>query len=230
MIHFCIITLGCADLVELTLASIKKYAGDCVGDVGTLPTDTTDPAMHGRAIDLWRARHGPVADDDIVVIMDPDVAILYETWRTELDRAFVNPQVGIWGAGSREDFGPRVHASMMAIRGKLWNYSLDIPAYTFVPKGDGAWRDTGGRFCCEATCDWWLLKPVERDVDWHGFSAWCSWEAPKNPTYRWQFWPERAMWTHLGGGSHSDPTRLTCLQRIHRWRAICERERFKRLV
>ena len=129
MIHFCIITLGCADLVELALASIKKYAGDCVGDVGTLPADTTDPAMHGRAIDLWRARHGPVADNDIVVIMDPDVVILYETWRMELDRAFANPQVGIWGAGSTEDFGPRVHASMMAIRGEVWN-TLDR---SFVP-------------------------------------------------------------------------------------------------
>ena len=221
MIHFCIITLGCADLVELALASIKKYAGDCVGDVGTLPADTTDPAMHGRAIDLWRARHGPVADNDIVVIMDPDVVILSHWWRLEMDAAFSNLRVGIWGAGSREDFGPRVHASMMAIRGKLWNYSLDIPAYTFVPKGDGAWRDTGGRFCCEATCDWWLLKPVERGRDWLGeFSCW------RETTYQ----TGAPMWTHLGGGSHSDPSRLTWPQRIRRWRAIRERERFKRVV
>src|SRR3990167_6619637 len=133
MLHFCIITLGCEDLVELALASIKKYAGDCVGDVGTLPADTTDPAMHGRAIDLWRARHGPVADDDLVVVMDPDVVILSVWWRIEMERAFRPDQIGIWGAGSAEDFGPRVHVSMMAIRGKLWNALLPV---SFVPGND----------------------------------------------------------------------------------------------
>ena len=215
MIHFCIITLGCADLVELALASIKKYAGDCVGDVGTLPADTTDPAMHGRAIDLWRARHGPVADNDIVVIMDPDVVILSDEWRREMIATFSNPRIGIWGAGSAEDFGSRVHASMMAIRGKLWN---KLPV-TFAPGNDPEWRDTGGNYCKWATWGDWILKPIERGADWHGFSAWKS--------YRW---PPVPLWAHLGGGSHSDPTRLTWLQRVRRRQAIRERERFKRVV
>ena len=219
MIHFCIITLGCADLVELALASIKKYAGNCVGDVGTLPADTTDPVMHGRAIDLWRARHGPVADDDIVVIMDPDVVILSGGWRREMESAFSDPRIGIWGAGSAEDFGPRVHASMMAIRGKLWN---ELPV-TFTPGNDKNWRDTGGNYCKWATWGNWVLKPIERGLDWHEFSAW-GWCYGSQTNWC------KPAWVHLGGGSHSDPTRLTWLQRMRRWRAIRERERFKRLV
>ncbi len=222
MLHFCIITLGCADLVELALASIKKYAGDCVGDVGTLPMNTTDPAMHGRAIDLWRERRNLIADHDTVVIMDPDVVILSDWWRREMESAFSDPRVGIWGAGSAEDFGPRVHPSMMVIRGKLWN---ELPV-TFVPGDDKDWSDAGGHYCKWATWGgWggWTLKPIERGADWHGFSAW-GWCCGAQSEFC------KPMWVHLGGGSHSDAARMTWLQRMRRWRAIRERERFKRLV
>jgi hypothetical protein len=242
----------------VALQSIHRYAGTCRTDIVDLPPATTDPRAHGAAIDEWRRdQAGQVQDTDTVVIMDPDVALLSEWWRRELDHVLLdeNPgNVGIWGAGSAEDFGPRVHASMMAIRGRLWNFSQA----TFLPIGTGPWRDTGGFYCEQAVNLGWKVKPVERGKDWKWeYSAWYP--TPLNeggapfygmgpshvcencgaPWHRecgacaaeWDH-PCRLtpMWTHLGGGSHSDPARMTWLQRIKRWKAVQQREEFKRLV
>ncbi len=211
MIHFLLVTLGSRDLIELALASIDKYAGECEADIVDLPKDTTDPAAHGRAIDFWRHRQKiGIRDTDLVAIMDPDCALLSEWWRREVDAAFVDSQVGIWGAGNAAAWGPRVHASMMVIRGQLFNNY----EYSFIPQSaDPRWRDTGGNYCRLASGAWKII-PVEQAHDWHGFSAWGS-------------------WTHLGGGSHSDVTRMTWKQRYlvpWRRRAIWKRKRFKRAV
>ena len=218
MIHFLLVTLGGRDLVELALASIDKYAGECEVDLVDLPKDTTDPWAHGRAIDFWRQRQKVgIRDSDLVAIMDPDCVILSEWWRKEVDQAFSDPTVGIWGAGSQKDWGPRVHASMMVIRGKLFNNY----EYSFMPQSlDTRWRDTGGNYCRLASGAWKVM-PVERGPDWHRFSAW------------WYGDSHAPLWTHLGGGSHSDVTRMTWKQRYFvpwRRRAIWERERFKRVV
>jgi len=223
MIHFCIVTLGSDDLVALALRSIEKYVST-PHSVTTihLPLDTDDPAAHGRAIDEWRRQtKGLVWANDIVVVMDPDVAILSGWWEKELLNAFSDLQVGIWGAGSKEDFGPRVHASMMAIRGRLWNTSKKSFIPTDSTHHPREWRDTGGLYCQNAVDNQWALKPVERRPDdWEGYSCWAMPNTGGSVL----------LWTHLGGGSHSDVTRMTWYQRIRRYQAIRERERWKRLV
>lgn len=225
MIHVCMVTLGGRDLVELAIASLNKYAGDDVSlDIVDLPKDTTDPWAHGRAIDFWRQRQKVgIRDSDLVAIMDPDCVLLEATWRREVDRVMSDENdgnVGIWGAGASEDWGPRVHASMMVIRGKLFNNY----EYSFMPQSlDSRWRDTGGNYCRLAAGAGWRVVPAERGVDWNGFSCWRH----SLPLTLVTDYP---LWTHLGGGSHSDPTRMTPWQRIKRWRAVQRRERFKALV
>src|SRR3990167_2429162 len=118
MIHFLIVQLGSQDLMTVALASIERFAGPCNVDIVKLSEGTTDPRAHGQAIDDWRLyQQITVMDKDVVVVMDPDVILLSEWWRVELDRAFADPHVGIWGAGNQRAWGPRVHAHMMAIRG-----------------------------------------------------------------------------------------------------------------
>ena len=237
MIHVLIVALGSRDLIDLARRSLHRYAHDVTTHVEELPATTNDPRAHGAAIDRWRdamrdpdimSWRGPIRDTDTVVIMDPDVAILSEWWLREMIRVLYdeNPgDVGIWGAGSAEDFGPRVHASMMAIRGTLWNTSQA----TFLPIGTGPWRDTGGFYCEQAMKLGWKVVPVERGSDWNRFSAW--WKIGSKYGDLANGIEERGpMWTHLGGGSHSDPTRMTWWQRIKRRRAVRERERFKAAV
>ena len=224
MIHFLLVTLGGRDLVELAVASIDKYAGECEVDLVDLPKDTTDPWAHGRAIDFWRQRQKVgIHDSDLVAIMDPDCVLLSEWWRREVDRVFSDPTVGIWGAGSFKDWGPRVHASMMVIRGKLFNNY----EYSFMPQSlDARWRDTGGNYCRLAQGAGWQIRQVPRGDDWQGFSCWRHMDNLALVT-------DFPLWTHLGGGSHSDVTRMTWKQRYlvpWRRRAIWERERFKRVV
>lgn len=214
MIHFLLVTLGGEDLLALALASIDRYAGDCEVDIVRLPADTTDPFAHGHAIDFWRERQKfGVKDTDAVCIMDPDVVILSEWWRREVDRVLFDENdgsVGIWGAGSAEDYGPRIHASMMVIRGRLFNDLIRSFAPCLDPR-EREWRDTGGLYCMWAKDAGWRLNPVERGQDWHGFAAWGT-------------------WTHLGGGSHSDPTRMTTWQRLRQWKAIARRRTFIKAV
>ena len=207
MIHFLIVTLGCRDLLELAVASIDKYAGECMLDIVDLPADTTDPVAHGRAIDFWRQRQKiGIRDTDLVCVMDPDVILLNSGWRAAVDTVFMDHTVGIWGAGMTEDFGPRVHASLMVIRGLVFN----TYEYSFVPvNGDPRWRDTGGNYCRLVAGSGWRVVPKQRGLDWHGVSAW-------------------GLWAHLGGGSHSDWARLTWRQRLCRWPAIRQRWAFMR--
>ena len=236
MIHVLIVALGSHDLVDLARQSFHHYtqAHSVTSHVEELPLNTNDSRAHGAAIDRWRDTlrepqilgwRGPVWDSDIVVIMDPDVAILSEWWLREMERVLLdeNPgDVGIWGAGSAEDFGPRVHASMMAIRGRLWNFSQA----TFLPIGTGPWRDTGGFYCEQAVKLGWKVVPVERGADWGDFSCWRM--QRRHDVAKPGL--DSPIWTHLGGGSHSDPTRMTWWQRIKRRRAVRERERFKAAV
>lgn len=223
MLHILVCALGGDDLLDVCLASVAKYAGsDYRLHVRYVPTDSTDPADHGRTINLWRQQQ-PVSNEDIVALMDPDCVLLSDWWRREMERAFALVSAGVWGAGSKEDFGPRVHASMMCVRGWLWNQ----PTFGFTPCPDPrerTWRDTGGLFCLSAVEAGWRVLPVERGEDWHGASAyWPS-------LYRNRLWDhchERGpMWSHLGGGTHSDPTRLTWLQRLHRYKQIKQRHRW----
>ena len=214
MIHFCIVTLGGRDLVRLCQASLKKYSGfETRWSFPSLsqwtPFDTTD---HGLMLDHWRTEmKGLIRDIDLVVIMDPDCVLLVFRWRHEIDRVFKDSTIGIWGAGSTEDFGPRVHASMMVIRGELWN-TLDRSFTPCTDPREQTWRDTGGLYCMFAKAAGWQLKPIERGPDWHGVSAWWSGSTP--------------LWAHLGGGTWSDPTRMTWWQRIRRRKAIQQRRRF----
>ena len=127
--HFVVCALGEQDLLEACITSIDTFGGDSTLDVIKLPDDTTDPAAHGRAFDQWRVAHRVMPPGDVIVLMDPDCALLSHGWRRELERAMALPEVGIWGAGSTKDYGPRVHASLCAIRGDLWNTS----AATFLP-------------------------------------------------------------------------------------------------
>lgn len=226
IIHFLIVQLGGQDLVDLALASIAKYAPTSTVNVVPLPLTITDPAAHGRAIDQWRETYqGPVLDSDVVVLMDPDVVILSEQWRVKLDHAFADDMhIGIWGAGAAEDFGPRVHASMMAIRGKVWN----TIKRSFTPCRDPRereWRDTGGLYCLWATDAGWPVEPLERGPDWHGASAWWGMKWHTAPTIAGMYnWREPVpLWSHLGGSSHSDPTRMTWWQRVKRVRQIRRR-------
>ena len=215
MICICMVTLGGKDLVRLASRSIRRYVESCALWERP-PVDPVDANSHGRAIDAWREEtRGQIRSDDIVVIMDPDCAILSPRWVTMMEAAILRDGIGIWGAGSIQDFGPRVHASMLAVNGRLWN---EIPAATFVPSTrlETRWRDTGGLYCRIAQIKGWKLRPVERGPDWNGFSAWWDGGTP--------------LWTHLGGGTHSDPTRMTWAQRAWRWRAVRERQRFIRCV
>lgn len=218
--HFVICALGSADLLRLAVASIHKFAGESTLDIVTLSDKAVgDAHAHGRALDQWRDSHEreQVSNDDVVVIMDPDAVILSLQWRKEMEATFtLMPKVGIWGAGCREDFGLRVHPSMMAIRGTLFNTS----SASFKPysrKGDRDWRDTAGWYCKVARDKGWRLWREERALghDWHGAAAWCHWRAPNVP-----------MWVHLGGGTWSDPARLTWWQRQRRRQAIKTRRRF----
>ena len=200
MIHFLLCTLGSPDLVELVLRSIDRYAGECVVDLVKLPDETTSPLAHGQAIDFWRDRQKiGVRDNDIVIILDPDSVLLSDYFRVELDAAFSDPAIGIWGAGSAQDWGPRIHASMMAIRGCVFTTLQKSFAPCPDPR-EQAWRDTGGLYCMWAQAAGWALQPVERGPDWGGASAW--WDGALVP-----------LWAHLGGGTHSDVTRMTWKQR-----------------
>ena len=216
MIHFCLVTLGSKDLLTLALASIDKYAGDCNVDIiNNEPNYAKGSWAHGDALDHWRrSQKLGIKDTDIVVIMDPDVVILSKWWREEVESAFRQPSVGIWGAGARDDFGPRVHASMMCIRGQVFN---DMDA-TFQPVMQGDWRDTGGAYCRMASVTGWRVVPLERGKDWNGSSAW--WKPEPSP-----YW-NIPLWAHLGGGTHSDPTRLTRWERIKHFREISRRKHF----
>jgi hypothetical protein len=100
---------------------------------------------------------------------------------------------------------------MMAIRGQVFN---EAP-YTFCGVGAWPWRDTGGRYCQLVQGAGWTLQRVPRGAAWHGFACWDG------------------LWTHLGGGSHSDVSRLTWKQRYlvpWRRRAIRQRRAFIRAV
>lgn len=221
-LHFLIVQLGSEDLMEVALASIDRFAGECNVDIVKLPDNTSSPRAHGEAIDHWR-RHQQVSvmDSDVVVLMDPDVVLLSDYWRKELDLAFKNPLIGIWGAGSREDFGPRVHASMFAVRGSIFN-TLERSFTPCLDLRERIWRDTGGLYCMWVKYAGWDLKPVERDhaSDWcDEFSQWRAFDGTP---------PEPPMWSHLGGGSHSDPKRLTWWQRQRRHRQIAQRRRWLR--
>lgn len=234
MIHFLICTVGGADLVEIALRSIDRYAGECQVDIMKLDEATLTPRSHGAAIDFWRERQKVgVKDTDAVCIMDPDVALLSEWWRREVDRALFeeNPgNVGIWGAGAVEDYGPRVHASMMVIRGRLFNDLIRSFTPCLDPR-ERMWRDTGGLYCMWAKDAGWAVMPVERADDWHGFSAWYSRPEENRHVVKGSLTSAHyPMWTHLGGGTHSDPTRLTLWQRIRRWKTIRRRKAFIKAV
>ena len=220
--HFVVCALGGQDLLEACIASIDTFGGEATTlDVIKLPDDTTDPAVHGRAFDQWRAAHRVMPPGDVIVLMDPDCALLSHGWRRELERAMALPEVGLWGAGSTKDYGPRVHASLCAIRGDLWNTS----AATFLPIGAGPWRDTAGHYCQQAAQLSWRVLPYERGVDWVGGSA--AWWAME----RQRLWSApRLLWSHLGGGSHSDPLRMTPWQRVKRWRRVQGRRIWREAV
>ena len=222
MMHFVIVTLGSADLVALALSSIRRYAPNCMVDLVPLPADTHDARAHGAAIDLWRSTfEGQVLDDDVLVIMDPDVVLLSTQWQREIAQAFEDRHVGIWGAGAQEDFGPRVHAHMMCIRGRVWN----TLAATFTPCRDArerTWRDTGGLYCLAAIDAGWRVVPLERGPDWHGVSAW--WAMRKGELSGTRI--PTPLWAHLGSSTHSDIARLTPWQRIKRRKRIRQRRTF----
>lgn len=229
--HFVICTLGSADLLEVAIASVHKFAGDATLDLIELPERALgDRDAHGRALDQWQREPGreAIPDHDVVVIMDPDVAILSAHWRVEMERTLrVMPNVGIWGAGCREDFGLRVHPSMMVIRGTVFN-TLTSTFRPFARPGDTEFLDTAGWYCKCARDKGWKLWREERALgyDWHGAAAWYpytatflrhAWEHEQTPT---------PMWAHLGGGTWSDPARLTWWQRQRRRRAVAKRREF----
>ena len=204
MVHFLIVQLGSQDLMEVALASIDRYAGDCNVDVVKLPDATTDPGAHGRAIDHWRRfQQVAVLDRDIVVIMDPDVILLSEQWRVSLDLAFADRTVGVWGAGNTQRWGPRVHAHMMAIRGGTFN-TLERSFTPCLDLREQTWRDTGGLYCMWVASTGQEVRPVEQGPNWSSAAAWWDGDIP--------------LWAHLGGGSHSDVSRLTWQQRLSPWR------------
>ena len=230
--HFVICTLGSQDLVELAVASIHKFAGDATLDLIQLPESALgDRNAHGHALDQWQRNEErePIPDEDVVVVMDPDVAILSDKWRTEMERTFkLLPKVGIWGAGCTEDFGLRIHPSMMVIRGVVFN-TLTSSFKPFHRPTDTQWLDTGGWYCKCAVNRGWKLWREERALghDWHGAAAWYDVTA----TYLRHKWDHEEttplpMWVHLGGGTWSDPTRLTWWQRQRRRSALAKRRKF----
>lgn len=230
--HFVICTLGSPDLLELAIASVHKYAGETTLDLLRLPESAYgNPAAHGNALDTWRnemVEQRAFPDEDAVVIMDPDTVILTSDWRTEMETTFRHmSKVGIWGAGCREDFGLRIHPSMMAIRGTVFN-NLTATFRPFARPGDREWLDTGGWYCKCARDHGWKLWREERALgyDWHGASAWY---AHSTQYLRHQYAHHTyitPMWVHLGGGTHSDPARLNWVQKLRRRRAIATRRRF----
>ncbi len=216
--HFVICYLGGMDLLQLAVASIHKFAGDATVDLVKIPeVKLGDPQAHGLALDQW-SRESMVEtyidDRDVVVVMDPDAAILSHKFRMRLEDVFDDPNVGIWGAGCREDFGLRVHPMMMAIRGKLFNLQAEKETTfrPFVPDGQQEWRDTGGWYCkCAVTRGWELVREERRlGQDWHGAAA----------------FGEGPLFVHLGGGTWSDPARMSWLQRVKNRRAIQRRRSF----
>ncbi len=226
MIHFLIVQLGSDDLMVTALASIDRFAGECNVDVVKLPIATTDPRAHGQAIDDWRKfQKFGIADTDIVVLMDPDVVLLSAQWRKELDAAFTDPHLGVWGAGAKEDFGPRVHASMFAVRGSIFN-TLERSFTPCLDLRERTWRDTAGLYCMWVHDAGYKVQPVERGPDWHGVSAW--WGRVQVPNQALPVWQPVPLWAHLGGGSHSDPARMTTWQQVRNWRSVQRRTRFIR--
>ena len=224
MIHFLIVQLGSDDLMVTALASIDRFAGHCNVDVVKLPLDTRDPRAHGQAIDDWRRfQQVSVMDRDVVCIMDPDVVLLSAQWRVAADEAFDNPHVGIWGAGAQEDFGPRVHASLLCVRGSIFN-TLERSFTPCLDLREQTWRDTGGLYCMWVKHAGHEVRPLERGPDWHGAAAW--WGRVAVPRQRLPVWQPVPLWAHLGGGSHSDPTRMTPWQRLRNWRLLQKRQRF----
>ena len=230
MIYFCLVTLGGDDLVRLAIRSIQRYVKEPY-QIHEFPlADPVTPASHGQAINVWRTRYQQeVKETDYVVIMDPDVAILSPWWQREATRAFDDPTVGIWGAGASEDFRLRVHASMMVIRGSAWK-TLDRSFTPCTDPRERDWRDTGGLYCMFAKAAGWKVVPVERGLDWHGVSAWYA--QPRNTLWGVPLAEGgcRAMWAHLGGGTWSDPTRMTRWQRIRRRTVIRQRRQFISIV
>ena len=233
--HFVICSLGSTDLLELAIASVHKFAGDATLDHITIPdSELGNPNAHGRALTQWAydPQREPIPDDDVVVIMDPDVAILSPKWRAQMERAFnLDPNLGIWGAGCMEDFGLRIHPSMMVIRGKTFN-TMSATFRPFSRPGDTEWLDTGGWYCKCARDKGWNLQRVERALhyDWQGFSAWY-WEHAIYLQHAWDHEREvMPMWVHLGGGTWSDPTRLNLWQRLRRRQAIAKRRKFVEAV
>jgi hypothetical protein len=229
--HFVVCTLGSADLVAVCVASIEKFGGDAQLHLIQLPDSAyLNPLAHGRALDQWRNaiedRAIPISDHDVVVIMDPDCAILSPQWRPVMEKAFANdPHLGVWGAGSREDFGPRVHPSMMVIRASLFVRLTS----SFQPRGEGDWRDTGGWYCKCVVAGGWRVTPVERahGWDWHGASAWYDPWVKLSLRTLWDHGiAPMPLWSHLGGGTHTDVSRLTWWQRQARRPAIRRRRRW----
>ena len=221
MLHFLIVQLGSQDLMTTALASIERFAGECNVDIVKLPDSTTDPRAHGQAIDDWR-KFQHIAVKDVVVVMDPDVVLLSERWRIEVEAAFASG-VGIWGAGNQHAWGPRVHAHMMVISGSVFN-SLERSFTPCLDVREQDWRDTGGLYCMWARAAGWKVRPVEQGRDWHGVSAGYSHPAGMANGCR-------ALWAHLGGGSHSDVKRMTWRQQyLSAWRRreIAKRKRFLR--
>jgi hypothetical protein len=222
--RFVICALGSADLVALAVASIEKFAGDATVDLIQLRESALgDPNAHGRALDQWRlnTEREPIPDEDVVVIMDPDAAITSPLWRKQLEYAMWFPQVGIWGAGCKEDFGARIHPLMMAIRGKCFN-EIDATFRPFHREGTFEWRDTAGWYCKCALTKGWTLRAVERFGTYQKASGnW--WRVPDVQAWVFGF---DTLFVHLGGGTWSDPTRLTWWQRQRRRRALRLRRRY----
>lgn len=220
--HFVICHIGSYDLIQLAVASIHKFAGDATVDLVEIPDSKFgDPQAHGRALDQWSREallEMDIDDRDVVVVMDPDAAILSHTFRPRMEAVFANPNVGIWGAGCREDFGLRVHPMLMAIRGKLFNLQagLETTFRPLAPEHSTEWRDTGGWYCKCAVTRGWELKREERRLgqDWHWAAAFGNHPAV------------RPMFVHLGGGTTSDPARMNWLQRVKNRRAIQRRRSF----
>src|SRR5882672_610611 len=74
------------------------------------------------------------------------------------------------------------------------------------------------------------VQPLERGPDWHRASAWWGMKTKVTiTTYDGKRWPIKEpvpLWSHLGGGTHSDVTRLSWWQRQRRRRAIRQRRRW----
>lgn len=140
---------------------------------------------------------------NLIAIVDNDVMLLHSFWETLILLEFSDPTVGAWGAGWMD---PRViHASMLVMRGDLFQQIK-----SFYPEGN---YDTGGLACWQIEQMGYRLVRVPVDP-----KPWALHRTART----WHHW------VHLGGGTHSDWTQLTWLQRIKRIRRIYERKKFLR--